>query len=435
MKNVKLLSVCVATVTAISLSAVGIIAATPEENVVIEPLGGQVETGEEMSVKEVAAKAMPAMVSITNTSVETVRDYFGGNYNLFPGFFDDFFGYGEYGFGGNHGFGKGGRNYSDVNRETVSAGSGVIVGETDTDILIATNAHVVDDATVLSVSFIDETTVEAELMDADEKEDVAMIKVPKSSLSEETLSKISVIPIGSSDDIVLGEDVVVIGNALGYGQSVSSGVISALNRSITALDEFTYELEEMKGLIQTDAAINAGNSGGAMLNMKGELIGINIAKANSSYADNIGFAIPINVAEPILSDIANGTFEEKSETEEPQSDIEEGDGNAYLGVYIATVDEEMTNEYGITGAYVQEVEKDSVAEKYGIRAGDVITAINGEKMTSADDVKNMVSHFSDGDTIELTTAVYALDLGENKGTYNERTVNITFGEKTEDDTI
>ena len=220
------------------------------------------ETGKALTVQEVAANVMPAMVAITNTTVEEVNDYFGG-----------FGGFGLFG-----GYGHGSSDGSNT-VESVSAGSGEIIGETDDQLIIATNQHVIADSTTLSVAFIDESAAPAHVLGEDASTDLAVIAVNKSDLSDSTLEAIRVLSIGNSDELVIGESVVAIGNALGYGQSVSTGIVSAMNRVLA--DENGNTEGTDKGLIQTDAAINPGNSGGALLNMKGERIGINSAK----YAD------------------------------------------------------------------------------------------------------------------------------------------------------
>ena len=436
----KLFGLCASMTGAISLIGAGVVANAEmnDPRVAVKTVLGatQPSSDEDLSIKDVVANSMPAMVSITNTSVQDVRDYFGGNSDLFNQFFGDFFGYGYgYGYGNGNGYG------TPRQQESVSAGSGIIVGETDDDILIASNNHVVEGATELTVSFIDETAVNAEVIGTDPGEDVALIKVAKKDIGSDTLDKIAVIPIGKSSDVALGEGVIVIGNALGYGQSASHGIISALDRTIQTLNESTYEIEELGGLIQTDAAINAGNSGGAMLNMKGELIGINVAKGGSSV-ENMGYAIPIDTAEPILSDIANGTHTETSETAPTEeSTIEAGDGDAYLGVSITTVTQDYADYYGIpTGAYVQSVEKGSAAEKAGIRAGDIITAVDGTTVTSASDLKNLISHYTKGDSAEITIVCFGMGQmgpmgngGSEGNSYNTTTVTVDFGSLTEDE--
>ena len=440
MNKWKVFGLCAAMTGTISLVGAGVVAATdtvqnvPAVKTVLGSTNAVPE--EELSIKEIVANSMPAMVSITSTTVEEVRNYLGGGSDLFDEFFGDFFGYGfGRGFGNGYGYGDGYGNGQPQQRKQVSAGTGIIVGETDDDLLIASNHHVVDDATELTVSFIDESVATAEIIGTDQSNDVALIKVPKKDISADTLSKICVIPIGKSADAAIGEQIVVIGNALGYGQSASTGIISAFNRTIHTLNEETFQVEEMSGLIQTDAAVNPGNSGGAMLNMKGELIGINCAMANAAYAESIGYAIPIDTAEPILSDIANGRHVEESEngSNPEQSSIEHGDGNALLGVTVVTVTEEASQEYNMPiGAYVRSVEPGSVAEAAGIREGDIITALDGVKVNNNMDLVNLVSQHYEGDTVELTVECYSQDF-DGSGSYVTRTVKATFGKAAADE--
>ena len=438
MNKWKAFGLCAALTGTFSLLGAGVVASTEMGDAmpaVRTTLGATKEASDtDLTTQEIVANAMPAMVSITNTTIEEVQQYYnlGGGDDFINRFFGDFFGYGYGGFGGG-GFGQNQNNGEPEEMKRVSAGTGIIVGETDDEILIASNDHVVEGATELSISFIDETVAPAEVMGGDSVHDVALVKVLKKDLSDDTLNKIAVIPIGSSDEAELGEQVVVIGNALGYGQTASSGIISAFNRSIRAYDMSTYEYNMMEDLIQTDAAINLGNSGGAMLNMRGELIGINCAMNGGSSVENIGFAIPIDTAEPILTDIANGTFKEEtpSNTSNEESDIEAGNGNAYLGVSVVTISREYADSNGIpSGAYVQEVISGEAADKAGIRAGDIITAVDGTPITSSMDLVNKVSNYSKGDTAEITVQVYTM--GQNgptggNGSYVEKTITVEFG--------
>lgn len=353
------------------------------------------DTDSDLTVQEVAANTMPAMVAITNTSVQEVQNYFGG-----------------YGFSGGNG--------QTQSAESVSMGTGVIIGETDDSILVATNAHVISDATELSVAFVDNSAASATVVGSDTTNDLAVIKVAKSDLSSDTLSQIKVITIGSSDDLEVGEQVVAIGNALGYGQSVSTGIVSALDRSISTSDETTGQTTETQGLIQTDAAINPGNSGGALLNMKGELIGINSAKYADTSVEGMGYAIPIDTAEPILTDLANG----KSTGTITTSELS---GDAYLGISGKSVTSDYASYYGIPeGVYVSAVESGSAAESAGISQGDIITAIDGTAITSTSELQNALTHYSSGDTAKLTVA------SSNGSQYTESTVSVTFGSKSSD---
>ncbi|MBQ6386186.1 MAG: trypsin-like peptidase domain-containing protein [Lachnospiraceae bacterium] len=368
-------------------------------------LGSTTENNtEDMSVKDVAANSMPAMVAITNTSVQSLEDYFGGG-----------------GFGGFGGFGEG------QGIESVSMGTGIIVAETDDDIMIATNAHVVSGAKELSVAFVDESAAPAEIVGSDEADDLAVIKVSKKDVSEETQAQLKIIPIGSSDSLEVGESVVAIGNALGYGQSVSTGIVSALNRSMMMETEFPGQEEETTGMIQTDASINPGNSGGALLNMKGQLIGINSAKYADETVEGMGYAIPIDFANPILTKLANGT----ALTEDSQNPSDESgsrkDGGVYLGVSVATVTKEAAEAYGIpTGVYVSEVQPGSAASEAGIMEGDIITAIDDTKISSAEELKEALTHYSEGDSAEVSITRE----GENpfgQSGYESGSVTVTFG--------
>ncbi len=328
---------------------------------------------ETLSVADIAEIDMPALVAITNTSVAEVESYYGG-----------------------FGFFMGGGSGMPRTYESVSMGTGVIIGETDDQILIATNQHVIADAKTLSAAFVDETAADAVVLGESADTDLAVIAVSKSDLSDETLDAIRVVSIGSSDDLKIGEQVVAIGNALGYGQSVSTGIVSAKNRVLMSQDGSTEGTEN--GLIQTDAAINPGNSGGALLNMKGELVGINSAKYADTEVEGMGYAIPIDEALPILEALIDGEPVSASET------APENAGNgAYLGVTVTTVSPDHSSFYEIpTGVYVKEVAAGSPAENAGIMAGDIITAIDGSKVTSVDELSSLLSGYEAGDTVEVT---------------------------------
>ena len=349
------------------------------------------ETGKALTVQEVAANTMPAMVAITNTTVEEVNDYFGG--------------FGGYGF-----FGGMGRGGSDT-VESVSAGSGEIIGETDDQIIIATNQHVIADSTTLSVAFVDESAATAYVLGEDAATDLAVIAVNKSDLSESTLQAIRVVAIGSSDELVVGESVVAIGNALGYGQSVSAGVVSALNRALS--DEEGNTEGTSDGLIQTDAAINPGNSGGALLNMNGELIGINSAKYADTDVEGMGYAIPISDALPILQSLQNG---------ESVSGSDSASGAVRLGISGATVTEANAGYYGLPrGVYVSEVENGTAAYYGGIMAGDIITSIGGVPVSTVEELSQALTGYSEGDSAVLVIS------REQADTYTEKEITVTFG--------
>ena len=229
-------------------------------------------SGQSLDVSEIASQGLSSVVSVTNISVQAVENYFGL-------------------------FGRNGRGQAQM-QETTSCGSGVIIYADDTALYMVTNYHVVEGATNLSVTFVDDQTYEAQLCGYDENSDIAVLKISTSQLSEDTLSQISVASIGDSDELVVGEQVVAIGNALGYGQSVTTGIVSAVDRTISSdSSSSTY--------IQTDAAINPGNSGGALLNMDGELVGINTAKVSSTDVEGMGYAIPISQELDLIQSLMN----------------------------------------------------------------------------------------------------------------------------------
>lgn len=334
-------------------------------------------TGGEFSVAQVAENAMPSVVSITNASVQTVQDFFGG-VQEYP---------------------------------IQSAGSGIIVGQNEEELLIATNNHVVEGAQTLTVSFSDASSYEAQIKGNDAGNDLAVIAVKISDLSQETLSAIKVISLGDSDSLIIGEQVVAIGNALGYGQSVTSGWVSALDRDMTDEDGNVSE-----DLIQTDAAINPGNSGGALLNMKGELIGINVAKSSGNAVEGMGYAIPIAKAEPVLDSLMNR--ETRFKVDEDQA--------AYIGVTCVNVDSSVTEMYGIPeGAFVDSVEAGGPAEQAGIQANDVITEFDGIRVAGSQELVDRLEYYKAGETVDV---VYAR--AEN-GEYQEHTVSVTLGKRSE----
>ena len=370
----------------------------------------------DLTVPEVTEMSMPAMVAITNTTVQEIEDYFGG--------------FGSFGFG----FGLGGFGpYSEGNEEpqtyeSVSMGSGVIIDETDDQLIIATNAHVIDGATTLSVAFVDDSAAAAQILGSDASTDLAVIAVNKSDLSEETLNAIRIIDIGSSEDLVVGESVVAIGNALGYGQSVSAGIVSALGRELTSSDGSTEGTEG--GLIQTDAAINPGNSGGALLNMQGELIGINSAKYASTEVEGMGYAIPITPAMEILNKLAEG----ESLTESSQDAANIG-SSVYLGISCTSITEDYASYYGLpTGVYVKAIESGSAAEAAGMEAGDIITALDGTTIGSVDDLTSALATYKPGDSAEVTVMRESDDesmsrMGRSSLSYTAVTLHVTFGEE------
>ncbi|MCD7813444.1 MAG: trypsin-like peptidase domain-containing protein [Lachnospiraceae bacterium] len=339
-----------------------------------------------LTVAEVAAKALPSVVTITNTSVTELENYYGGYYGYF------------YGYGYDSG--------ETTTYESVSVGSGIIIGENDTELLILTNYHVVEDATELSVGFIDESAAEAVIKGTDASIDIAVVAVQLDDISSDTMSEISIAEIGDSDSLQLGEQVVAIGNALGYGQSVTTGIVSALNRTIE-LDSYTAEM------IQTDAAINAGNSGGPLLDMNGRVIGINSAKASDTGVEGMGYAIPISDVTSIIEDLMN----KKTRTET----VSEED-SAYIGITGQEVSSEMSSVYGIPeGIYITEVAEDSPASAAGLQAGYIITKFDSTSVSSMTDLKNLLAYYAGGETVEIVVSY------QSNGTYIEETVELTLG--------
>ncbi|MCD8074748.1 MAG: trypsin-like peptidase domain-containing protein [Lachnospiraceae bacterium] len=339
-----------------------------------------------LTVAEVAAKALPSVVTITNTSVTELESYYGGYYGYF------------YGYGSDSG--------ETTTYESVSVGSGIIIGENDTELLILTNYHVVEDATELSVGFIDESAAEAVIKGTDASIDIAVVAVQLDDISSDTMSEISIAEIGDSDSLQLGEQVVAIGNALGYGQSVTTGIVSALNRTIE-LDSYTAEM------IQTDAAINAGNSGGPLLDMNGRVIGINSAKAADTGVEGMGYAIPISDVTSIIEDLMN----KKTRTET----VSEED-SAYIGITGQEVSSEMSSVYGIPeGIYITEVAEDSPASAAGLQAGYVITKFDSTTVSSMTELKNLLAYYSGGETVEIVVSY------QSNGTYIEETIELTLG--------
>lgn len=341
-------------------------------------------------VADIAAEVMPAVVSITNRSVQEVQNLFGM--------------YGRYGFG--YGDGRG-RTYT---YESESCGSGIIIGKSDEELLICTNNHVVEGATEITVGFIDDEVYEAVVKGTDASNDLAVVAVDLDDISDDTMDQISIAEIGDSDSLLVGEQVVAIGNALGYGQSVTTGIVSALNRTIE-LDGY------QAALIQTDAAINPGNSGGALLDMNGHVIGINSAKAASSGVEGMGYAIPISYAKPILEDLMN----KKTRTE-----VVDDDKSAYIGVYGEGVSDEMSELYGIPkGIFVTEVEEDSPAEEAGLKKGYVITKFDGSSVTSMTDLRSQLAYYEAGEEVPMTISY------QDNGEYTEEKITVTLGARSD----
>lgn len=333
------------------------------------------------TVAEVAKNAMPSVVTISTMSVEEMRSFFGGTQQY----------------------------------EVEGAGTGVIVGENDTELLIATNNHVVEGATSLSVGFIDEESAAGEVKGTDVNNDLAVVSVKLSDIPEDTMNQIKIATVGDSDDLQLGDQVVAIGNALGYGQSVTSGYVSALDRDLTLTDQSGTTINST-GLIQTDAAINEGNSGGALLNMKGELIGINEAKSSSTSTgaavDNIGFAIPIDKAEESLQQLMNLKTREKVDASQA----------SYLGIRGEDVSAEASELYGIpTGAVITEIVENGPADQAGVKKGDILTELDGRSISSMAQLQDVLQYYAAGETVDLV--VQRSDNGE----YQAQTLSITLG--------
>ena len=291
--------------------------------------------------------------------------------------------------------------------ESEGVGSGIIIGKKDGKILIVTNNHVVADAKSLSVGFVDGKSASATIRGTDSDADLAVVEVDTKNMKSSTLKKIAVITLGDSSKLQTGERAIAIGNALGYGQSVTGGYISALNRQVQLTDKTMT-------LIQTDAAINPGNSGGALLNSKGELIGINTVKYSSEDVEGMGYAIPINTAKPIINKLIKN--EATSESEQ-----------AYLGVSGQTIDSSMASQFDMpSGVYVQQVIKSSPAQKAGISAGDVIVSIDGSSVSTMDGLKEKISNLKAGKKVKIV-----VKRQNQMGTYEKKTLTVTLGKKSD----
>ena len=339
-------------------------------------------------VAKVAENAMPSIVAITSKTVKEVQTYF----------------------------------YGTQAQEEESSGSGIIIGKNDKELLIATNNNVVEGSENLTVCFTvnvenqEDKVVQAQLKGTDPEHDLAMVAVQLSDIPADVLNQVKIAEIGDSDNLQVGQQAIAIGNALGYGQSVTSGIISALNREVSVE---TTSGTVTNSLIQTDAAINFGNSGGALLNINGQLIGINSVKAASSGVEGMGYAIPINTAKPILDDLMNRTTRSKVESSE----------KGYMGVKPVDVSEEAKQVYNMpSGAFLYEVVEGSAAEKAGLIKGDIVTKIDGISITSANDLYDRMNYYKAGETIDLE--VQAADGGE----YKARTVSITLDKQSADTT-
>ena len=337
----------------------------------------------ESDVSDVVEKVMPAMVSIVNNFTETA--------NVF------------------------GQQYT---QEEAASGSGIIVGKTDDELLIVSNNHVVESADTLTVTFIDGSEAQAQVKGLDSDMDLAVIAVSLNDLSDDTKNAITVATLGSSDDLKLGEPVIAIGNALGYGQSVTNGIVSALNREITLENGSTgLENGSTGTFIQTNAAINPGNSGGALLNMNGEVIGINSNKIGGTAVEGMGYAIPITSASPIIADL----MERQTRTKVAEDEV------GYIGISLQEVTSQISQMYNMPeGIYVVSVEEGSAAANAGIMKGDIITKFDGSSISSYSDLQKTLQYYAAGDSVTVTVQ------RPQNGEYVSVELNLTLGSRPAD---
>ena len=322
-------------------------------------------------VSDIVDNVMPSIVAITNMGQDAIQDFFGRTYV----------------------------------QDTESAGSGIIIGQTEDEIYIATNNHVVANSNELTVNFIDDQTVAAEIKGTDSSTDLAVLSVKVKDIPEETMDQIKVATLGSSEEIKVGQSAIAIGNALGYGQSVTTGVISAVDREVTVSDEMTGT-SVTNDLIQTDAAINPGNSGGALLNVKGEVIGINSVKYSDTEVEGMGYAIPISAAEPIINNLI---------TREVVADI---------GVAGQDITSDLAKNFGMPeGLYITQVTANSAAEQAGIKKGDIITKFDGRAVKGLESLSEIMQYYAAGTEVEVT-----IQTNQN-GEWQEQTVSVVLGRK------
>lgn len=343
-----------------------------------------------LDVSDIVEAAMPSIVSITTKSVEEVQNYYGM--------------FGQYG------------AYSPEQREVQGSGSGIIIGKNDSELLIATNYHVVEGAETLSVGFCVSTACEAKVKGYDSERDLAVVAVSLDDIDSDTMDAITIATIGNSDDLKVGAQVVAIGNALGYGQSVTTGIVSAKNRQLNSDDtvgDYDSDSNSATNLIQTDAAINPGNSGGALLNMNGEVVGINSAKLASTAVEGIGYAIAISDVTDTLESLMN---------EETRDKV---DNHGVLGITVQSVDSAVSEAYGVPeGVLVRDVTEGGAADEAGIEAKSIITKFAGKVVTTKEQLIDFLSYYEPGEDVELT-----LEVPDGKG-YKEETVTVTLGENT-----
>lgn len=329
-----------------------------------------IESGS-MDISSIANQAMPSVVSITNKSVQEIR-LFGQSQAY----------------------------------ENESRGTGIIIGQTDAELLIVTNNHVINGAKEISVGFVDGEMAEAKVKGTDSGRDLAVLSIKMEDLSDDTKEQIRVIELGKSSELQVGQQVVAIGNALGYGQSVTTGIVSALNREVTIEDSTNT-------LIQTDAAINPGNSGGALLNMNGQLVGINSAKYSDTNVEGMGYAIPVDDVVDIIEGLMNRTLREEKAPEEEQG---------FLGITGQAVTSDVAEAYDMPkGVYITSIEEGSGAAGAGLKKGDIITKFDGSSVYTLEELREQLSYYREGEVVKLTVS-QVLD-----GVYQEETVNVTLG--------
>ena len=332
-------------------------------------------------VSDIVENVMPSIVSITNMSIEEVQNFFGGI----------------------------------SEQKSESAGTGIIISQNDSELLIVTNNHVVEGNDTLTVTFDDGNSVEANIKGTDSEYDVAVIAVPLDDISDDTMNSIAVATLGDSTSLRVGEPAIAIGNALGYGQSVTTGVISALNRSVSETDSQTGEVTESSAkLIQTDAAINPGNSGGALVNASGEVIGINSSKLVGETVEGVGYAIPISDVSDLIENLMN---------QETKTRVAEED-QGYIGITGMSVSSEYSQQLNMpSGVYVSEVTPGGGADAAGMTRGCIITAIDGTTVDGMEALQEQLRYYAAGETVTLT-----IQVPQTNGEYAESTVNVTLGE-------
>ena len=333
-------------------------------------------------ISEIVENAMPSVVSITNISVQQVQSFFQGTQ--------------EY--------------------ESQSSGSGIIIGKNDSELLVVSNNHVVSGSDTLTVTFINNTSVEAQIKGTDPDKDLAVVAVPLDKIDEDTMSQIAVATLGDSSELKVEEPVIAIGNALGYGQSVTNGIVSAKDRTLSSSTAEGETEENSVKYIQTNAAINPGNSGGALLNMNGEVIGINTAKVADSAVEGMGYAIPVSDVSDIIEDLMNRTTRTK---------VNEGE-QGQLGITGFDVAEKNAAMYGMPkGVYISKVAGGSGAEKAGLTKGSIIVEFDGTAIDSMATLQERLQYYKAGETVSVTVRVPSAT-----GEYTENTVDVTLGERT-----